>query len=460
MAATRVIFHLLLAVTSLHAARDHYRCLEDYPFSCGCIGDTIRCYGLESIPTLSKHLKQYIRIQIEDGGVDKLEKSFNEINLTSVTVSNMGLKEIADDAFRGLENSLNTLNLKNNELTTLPNINYLRKLKTLYLSHNKLLRLEPNAFEGLSGSLQTLDLGSNRLTEVPKAVRSLRSLNALSLSNNEIRDIDPEAFEGVGVVLRELFLRENRLTTIPLAINRLTNLWRLSLNHNMISGFKPEAMTGMENTLYEWQLNNNSLTEVPVVKTTFTELKILDLGDNKISRIDADAFFYMPNVNWLWINDNNLSVICPGSLDHLEKGKLIRLQFSWNFLAGFPESVFGNIASGPIYGISYESNPVHCGCGLAWLRNSTIRKGVNFPAFCASPPAYKKAEYTMLDFPIKTCTAASRESDSIAHSAMFKGCRPPSHHIIKTIESSSSRLSASLGTCLSFVCVLFLNLKS
>ena len=90
--------------------------------------------------------------------------------------------------------------------------------------------ISSNAFRGLENTLQSLNLGGNSLRSVPvEALRQLRLLRQLDLSANEVKYVPDNAF--VTLRLRTLRLADNAdLSLSPNALRGLeTSLKNLNL---------------------------------------------------------------------------------------------------------------------------------------------------------------------------------------------------------------------------------------
>ncbi len=110
---------------------------------------------------------------------------------------------------------IHTLNLVNNQLTSLPNsIGNLTQLQKLRLTFNHLTSL-PDSIGNLT-QLKTLSLGRNRLTSLPNSIGNLTQL-------------------------QELYLRRNILTSLPNSIGNLTQLQELDLSFNFRFTFLPNG---------------------------------------------------------------------------------------------------------------------------------------------------------------------------------------------------------------------------
>lgn len=143
-------------------------------------------------------------------------------NLISLKVLSMRNNNIFRlPAFKGLEN-LEKLDLSSNILTetrphsyeVLTNLNHLilndnrivlsygflmfsKKLKTLSLQNNQIVKIDDHAFEEL-GNLGTLDLSYNNLTKLEaKTFAGLNMLMELDLSFNQIEEIDRNMFQSI-----------------------------------------------------------------------------------------------------------------------------------------------------------------------------------------------------------------------------------------------------------------------
>ncbi|XP_041861564.1 podocan isoform X2 [Melanotaenia boesemani] len=112
----------------------------------------------------------------------------------------------------GLPRSLHLLEIKNNQLTSIPDgtLTGMDKLHKLVLSHNQ-LKLN-SAYQGAwmeLTALTTLDLSGNQLTYIPTDLPE--SLEYIYLQSNRISSVPASAFEGTPNI-KGIFLRFNRLS--------------------------------------------------------------------------------------------------------------------------------------------------------------------------------------------------------------------------------------------------------
>lgn len=112
--------------------------------------------------------------------------------------------------------SLETLKLRNNDLTHLPEgvFNQLSQLKSLDLSGNEKLPLTKELAQGLS-QLETLKLSGMGLKKVPKEfLQNLPNLKVLDLSHNDLSQLERDDFQGLHS-LEELRIEGNKIAALP-----------------------------------------------------------------------------------------------------------------------------------------------------------------------------------------------------------------------------------------------------
>ncbi|CAK6980612.1 podocan [Scomber scombrus] len=146
----------------------------------------------------------------------------------------------------GLPRSLQVLEIKNNQLDTIPDraLTGMEKLRKLVLSDNelKLNSIYQGAWMELS-ALSTLDLSANQLSHIPSDLPE--SLEYLYLQSNRISSVPASAFEGTPNI-KGIFLRHNRLAVDSVdesSLAHLSNLQVLDIgNGNSELPFKRDEM--------------------------------------------------------------------------------------------------------------------------------------------------------------------------------------------------------------------------
>ena len=137
-----------------------------------------------------------------------------------------------------LADSLEILDLSNNELSSLPDeIAQLTQLKIIFASNNNFTIL-PSVL-GLCPLLEMIGFKSNQITEVP--AESLPSqLRWLILTDNKITAL-PETL-GNRPRLQKLALAGNKLTHLPESMSQLNNLELLRLSANQLTAFPMQLL--------------------------------------------------------------------------------------------------------------------------------------------------------------------------------------------------------------------------
>ncbi|KAM6938157.1 podocan isoform 1-T3 [Lycodopsis pacificus] len=145
----------------------------------------------------------------------------------------------------GLPRSLQVLEIKNNQLNSIPDgaLTDMKKLQKLILSDNQ-LKLN-SAYQGAwmeLSALTTLDLSGNQLSHIPSDLPE--SLEYLHLQSNRISSVPASAFEGTPNI-KGIFLRFNRLSVDSAdesSFAHLSNLQVLDIGTGNTDPFKREEM--------------------------------------------------------------------------------------------------------------------------------------------------------------------------------------------------------------------------
>lgn len=102
-----------------------------------------------------------------------------------------------------------------------------RRLEYLDLSENRLTSLHRDWQNGSSSTLRELVLRSNQLTDIRWAVRGFKQLKRLFMSHNRIQRLEQGCFQGLGELV-DLELNGNRISSIAsqafLPLKKLTSL--------------------------------------------------------------------------------------------------------------------------------------------------------------------------------------------------------------------------------------------
>ena len=167
-----------------------------------------------------------------------------------------------------LAESLEILDLSNNQLASIPNLEKLTHLKIAFFSYNL-------------------------FTEIPSAFKECKNLYMLGLKGNQIELFD----EGIlPFSVSWLILTDNKLTRLPQSIGDLTKLQKFPLAGNQLTAL-PDTMQKCKN-LELLRLSANNLTHIP------------------------DWLLELPKLSWLAFSGNACSLAPEVDLEKASMNKL------------------------------------------------------------------------------------------------------------------------------------------
>ncbi|XP_012057851.1 PREDICTED: uncharacterized protein LOC105620986 [Atta cephalotes] len=307
--------------------------------------------------------------------------SFATLRINNIQLSGCNIKSIEPETFKGQENHLKSLNLRDNELTEIPGINLktLKNLTVLDLSMNKITKVNDNAFVGTK--LITLKLSDNEVTLVPGSFRGLeKTLKNLNLKGTRQKKV-PEALRGLKT-LAFLDLSQNSIRELPgtsgtKAFEGLDSLTGLNLERNLIQNIGPDAFFGIKNTLTSLSLLNNLIPDFPTAAiNSVHDLRVLDIGFNLITELPVNAFQGNPSITLLAIDGNPLSTV--------------------------PEEALAQLNS-TLRGLSLGGRFLVCDCRLRWIiewiktRDLQVTSRERKPQFCGSPQRLQEKSIYNID---------------------------------------------------------------
>lgn len=242
-------------------------------------------------------------------------------SLKRLTISSMNNEwssafgmEIMNGAFEGLENTLVTLDISQNNVFSLPAnvLCPLRSLRTFNVSRNRLVETISfgstfpvgNSEEGSCVmNIQNLDLSYNTIRRInSNDFNRMPKLTSLKLDNNYIQELSDNSFNGLHQ-LNSIHLQNNKLVALPPAIfkfapNLQNKLREINLRNNSISALSPLVFSDLT-MLLSLDLSENTLTSQWITGNMFhglTRLIVLKLSYNKLSYIDATIFKDLVNL--------------------------------------------------------------------------------------------------------------------------------------------------------------------
>lgn len=236
---------------------------------------------------------------------------------------------------------LDEINLRNNKISTLPDVFMDTNVGVLDLSHNQLSDIN-TAFAGLKVALlnlsynEIIDLKANTFDNTtfwPGRQWRTRA-QQLDLSYNLITKIYPNTFKAVSsndATLRSLLFKNNKITTIENnTFSQLTFLSSLSLEDNYISELYTDSFKGLKR-LNSLILKNNKIEKIPQsIFADLQTLEFLDLSGNALTTLSSITFSGLTYLTKLNISHNNLKVLEDAHIFPL--GRLMSLDISDNKL--------------------------------------------------------------------------------------------------------------------------------
>jgi hypothetical protein len=176
----------------------------------------------------------------------------------------------------------------------------LQGVKELKIAEN--LTVFPMEILDLAESLEILDLSNNQLCEIPHEIYKLKKLRIAFFSNNNFTKV-PSAFRACEN-LTMLGFKANKIEVfeediLPLGIN-----W-LILTDNKLK--KLPASIGKLTKLQKFPLAGNELTELPQTMKECKNLELIRLSANRLQEIPA-WLLELPKLSWLAFSGNPCSL--------------------------------------------------------------------------------------------------------------------------------------------------------
>ncbi|XP_076032645.1 chaoptin [Oratosquilla oratoria] len=354
----------------------------------------VSCVGVPfaRIPVIPSGL--ILQLDLVNSGLEVIQDGdFGDVQVENMRLMSNNIRHIADKTFSGMGNTLQSLDLSNNELTAVPRKAFGRlsilewlnlhsnhipelleedwdhfhnSLITVFLSENDIdivprkvfsrcrrllwLNLESNNIlklesDSLSKSIQTLGLSHNLLYSFPSdAISNIHPLSWLFLRGNLI-DRLPEGGFAVKKILDRLDLGENFIRFIPdnLFNNTLT-VRDLHLDFNLLTELQDEAFKGLNpGRLYLSANNIFNISDKAFLGGPQQSLVMLDLEKNSLDTVPK-ALSQLKNLRYLYLPDNKIKEVPEDSLRAFCE-TLEALSLSGNFLKAIPRYAFENCST-------------------------------------------------------------------------------------------------------------------
>lgn len=255
-----------------------------------------------------------------------------EISLVNVYYDYNQIERLypAEDGYYCGLGQIETFSVRNNRLTTLPDIFTARSvyiMGSINFSNNNISSLENgDAWRGINA--ETLNLSNNRFERLPKAIfNSGSSISVLMMGGNGMRLIEEGALRGSRVAnLSTLDLSYNRLCELPDADfgkDNLPYLYGIDVSCNAFSRFpfaplSIETLTVMSIRQQRDDEGNRCLQEWPQGLYKCPKLSAFYIGSNDLGKIEDTI---SPYILLFEIKDNpNISIDVSDVCPYIEKG--------------------------------------------------------------------------------------------------------------------------------------------
>ncbi len=325
-----------------------------------------------------------IHLSMDDNKIKSIERGiFNsmlQLKYLSLALNEIELIEADTFLNEPFESNILELYLSENKLIKIQQktFNGLFRLQILYIDKNQIEEIEVNSFENLN-DLKLLHIHFNKIKIIRSfTFKNLNKLDVLKADNNEIEIVEMNAFKNMTTPkflhlhsnkikflkneiffgktdLEILYLYQNDIENIEsIPFNTLRQLKKLHLFSNKIKNIKFGHFVHLQ-SLDELRLEKNEINSFD--SNTFIGLEnlvFLDLSANKIRKIVNGAFHALINLKRLSINLNDIN------------------ELEMNAFADMESLIFLNLASNQIStlkNVQFNSNLVELKLAFNMLSN-------------------------------------------------------------------------------------------
>ncbi|CAH6778610.1 Lrig3 [Phodopus roborovskii] len=301
------------------------------PAACHCLGDLLDC-SRRRLARLPDPLPAWVaRLDLSHNRLSSIQTGSLSHLQSLQEVAGNSIDEILPGQLEAFQ-SLEALDLSNNNISELRTAFPPLQLKYLYINSNRVMSMEPGYFDNLASTLLVLKLNRNRITAIPPKMFKLPHLQHLELNRNKIKNVDGLTFQGLGA-LKSLKMQRNGVTKLmDGAFWGLNNMEILQLDHNNLTEITKGWLYGLL-MLRELHLSQNAINRISADAWEFCQkLSELDLTFNHLSRLDDSSFLGLSLLNTLHIGNNKVSYIADCAFRGLSSLKTLDLknnEISW-----------------------------------------------------------------------------------------------------------------------------------
>ncbi|XP_034949878.1 chaoptin [Chelonus insularis] len=286
-------------------------------------------------------------IEIEEG-------AFRDSKIRELYLTDCDIMEINSASLKGLESSLELLDLSGNNITSLQShiFQEFDFLRTLIFRDNKIINFSPaEAFTGFQYSLYNLDLSGKGNGPVSlQDLRQMRNLRYLSLSKLSQDTLSADDFLEFGIDVKELHITQSNLNSIKShAFTHVRGIKYMDFSENSISSIDDEAFSEVGQSLMTLKLAHglsSSMSELPNKPfRALTNLQYLDLSNNKIRSMPDTSFHFLKRIKRIELQDNEIGDIRKGTFQGDIHSILEEVDFAFNHIGNLQTHTFVDLAS-------------------------------------------------------------------------------------------------------------------
>ena len=362
---------------AVYGATTDPNCPANHP--CLCTRGILNCEenNLTSVPVFRGSTTfKYPILRLGNNGIVNITSNafvgLSRVNVSTLLLDHNEISRIEVDAFAGIENTVQILNLAHNRLLSLPEaVGRLSILTSLDVSNNPIPGYVKHGRYGSDGftesvmrqigdTLMKFRFGSmDALRTWPRNLVQLYRLQELTVSGSSVMFFPEHAFYGFEYYLKKLTIENTNLAIVPVGVNRLVNLEELHLD-NLFYPFGDDSMIGapfsnLARTLKVLSLKNDSLTIFPEVIQQLTALENLTLDGNHLLFVSDESIELLTtaNVSTLSLRNCNLKRV-PGAISDLTY--LLNLYLDGNQIRSLERTDLQNLNH--LKTLSVSSNPL------------------------------------------------------------------------------------------------------
>lgn len=276
------------------------------------------------------------------------DDAFKGSRIRELYLQDCDIWNLSEKTFRGIEATLQTLDLSNNNLTDIPEniFDRIDSLKWLSLGHNKLILDPKKSFNGFTSTLHYLNMLGEYMGIIPmEALKDMRNVRTFAFSTFPGYYLSNEDFLGFGPAVEKLYLMNNEISSVhALAFEYVPGLKVLDLSQNAINSFDNRAFANVGG-LEELRVNGGlTLTRLPPQPMRYlSNLRILDLSNNKLSFLQNDCLRKMRHLRHLNLQDNKLVKLSRHQFRGDYTPELESIQLSFNTIEEIESQTFHDI---------------------------------------------------------------------------------------------------------------------